>query len=504
MDAIAETGTLPPSQDPSDWIPGDELTPLEEKMCACAAAGEWLSLGEGPFELAEMQAWAAGRTVRASVLRHLLIDEHWPADAKGARLRGARISGTLDFEAATLRRPLWLDGCYLDAAVPVGLDYAITRSLTLTRCHLAGIKGNVLTSSGLTLQGSTFTGPVSLRDASIAAVLSFRGTHLTGADQDGDALVADRIKVGGDIFLDGGLTAEGTISLRSARIFGSARLGLARPAGGVTALDAAGMQITGSLLWAPEEQVAGPVGLEGVIVGQLEDSWTPGDQRANGSWPSGGQLRLDGFTYGRIGGSQPATVQQRLAWIRGQYKRDAAGHWAGFTTQPYEQLAAVYRQGGQDREARTIGIARRSDLRRYGNLTWYRRVGNWLMDKTIKYGYQTWRAAAGLAAVYVAVLVLSVIAQHHGLITPIGNIFGLRPVPAATVCTADYPCFYPAGYAIDTVIPIINVHQADYWGPAGQAPWGWVWVAGTWLATGLGWALATLLVTGYTGLARQQ
>lgn len=141
----------------------------------------------------------------------------------------------------------------------------------------------------------------------------------------------------------------------------------------------------------------------------------------------------------------------------------------GFTTQPYEQLAAVYRQGGQDREARTIGIARRSDLRKYGNLTWYRMVGNWLLDKTIKYGYQTWRAAAGLAAIYVAVLVRSVIAQHHGLITPIGNIFGLHPATAAIVCTADYPCFYPVGYAIDTVIPIINVHQADYWGPAGQA-----------------------------------
>jgi hypothetical protein len=30
------------------------------------------------------------------------------------------------------------------------------------------------------------------------------------------------------------------------------------------------------------------------------------------------------------------------------------------------------------------------------------------------------------------------------------------------------------------------------------------WVAGTWIATGLGWALATLLIAGYTGLERRQ
>jgi hypothetical protein len=90
-----------------------------------------------------------------------------------------------------------------------------------------------------------------------------------------------------------------------------------------------------------------------------------------------------------------------------------------------------------------------------------------------------------------------------GLMNPVGNVAGLNPVPSAARCTSAYPCFYPAGYAVDTVIPIINVHQADFWGPSGQVPWGWIWVAVTWTATGLGWALVTLLVAGYTGLVRQ-
>ena len=129
-------------------------------------------------------------------------------------------------------------------------------------------------------------------------------------------------------------------------------------------------------------------------------------------------------------------------------------------------------------------------------------VGNWFLDQTIRYGYQTWRAAAGLAAVFVAFLVLSIVGQHQHVIVPLGDVKGLNPVPTATRCTSDYPCFYPFGYTVDTVIPIINVHQADHWGPDAHAPR---------LALGLRRmgcdrgrrALATLLVAGYTGLVRQ-
>ena len=92
-----------------------------------------------------------------------------------------------------------------------------------------------------------------------------------------------------------------------------------------------------------------------------------------------------------------ASVEQRLGWIRSQYEGDKP---AAFAAQPYEQLADMYRQAGQDTEAREVAIARRRDLRKYGNLNWYRRFGNWFLDKTIRYGYQTWRAAVGLAAVF--------------------------------------------------------------------------------------------------------
>jgi hypothetical protein len=244
------------------------------------------------------------------------------------------------------------------------------------------------------------------------------------------------------------------------------------------------------------------VSLQGASADQLVDNW--GSGRNNAFWPTDGRLHLDGFTYSRLGGAEPATVEQRLGWLRSQYKRNASMMPAPFAAQPYEQLASVYRHAGQDTEARRVAIARRCDLRRYGNLSPPRRIGNWLLDKSIKYGYQTWRAVAGLISLYVIVLALSIFAQQHGLIVPVGNVTNLHPTPVATRCVGNYPCFYPAGYAIDTIIPIINVHQAAYWGPSGHTPWAWTWVLTTWIATALGWALVTLLVAGYTGLARRE
>ncbi len=246
----------------------------------------------------------------------------------------------------------------------------------------------------------------------------------------------------------------------------------------------------------------------------MSASWTTTGSdpaaRPTGAGLPARRLRLNGLTYGGLG---DASVAQRLGWIRSQYrngqhkKGKSSQHkrrkHTDFAAQPYEQLADMYRQSGQDAEARDVAIARRRDLRTYGNLNWYRRFGNAFLDKTIRYGYQTWRAGVGLAVVFLAFLVLSIIGQHRHVIVPVADTGRLKPAPTATRCTSDYPCFYPFGYTVDTVIPIINVHQADYWGPDGHAPAGWVWVVGAWGATAAGWALATLLVAGYTGLVRQ-
>ncbi len=523
-----------------------------------------------------MQGWGEDRAVRAVVLRYLLVENKWRADAKGVRLRGVRVSGHLDLEAATLRCPLWLENCYLDADEPVSLDTATALSVTLTGCQLAGLTCDTLIARKLDLSRSTFTGPVQLTGADISGDLNCTGVHLNGRDRMGNALVAERFRVAGDVFLREAVTTSGAIRLTGANItgtlscsgaqlngcdgegnaliadelkaggevhlhrrftaagavslagaditgtfscdgahlkgherFGNALVAFGMTVGGDVRLGdgfiAAGAillrsaRIGGRLLWAPAKQVCAEVNLQGVTASQLRDDW--GDGRANGYWPPGGKLRLDGFTYSRFA-DQKVTVTQRLNWIRSQYHEDKEGEdKEGFATQPYEQLAAVYQQTGQDDQAREAAIARRRDLRKRGNLNWYRRFSNLFLDTTIRYGYHTWRAGIGLAAVFLIFTWLSCLAQQHHLVVPVGSYKGA--MPSATKCTRSYPCFYPPGYAIDTVIPIINVHQAANWGPDGSTPYGSAFVAATWIATGLGWALVTLLVAGYTGPGTQ-
>lgn len=374
-------------------------------------------------------------------------------------------------------------------------------------------EGNALVADGVRTGGEgvlldggfTAVGSVSLRLADVTGMLSCRGAHLNGCDREGYSLAAYGIQVSGDVWLDREFTAIGGVSLQSAHVGGTVWLqGELTADKDAPAFDAGGAQIAGTLRWEPAQQVNGRVSFDGAAVGVLDDASAWKKSPANGFWPADGRLSLKGFTYDRVGGDHLPPVERRLGWIRSQYHPAAEGAPLVFATQPYEQLAAVCRRAGQDTAARTVAIARRADLRKYGNLSSYRKVGNWLLDKTIRYGYQTWRAGVVLVAVFVVFLALAVLGQHLQVIVPIGSIKGLHPVPTATQCTSSYPCFYPAGYAVDTVIPIINVHQADYWGPDGHAAWGWVWVGSAWVATGLGWALATLLVAGYTGLVRQE
>jgi hypothetical protein len=334
-----------------------------------------------------------------------------------------------------------------------------------------------------------------LSDTEIDGNLNFSNALLNGArlvNGVSCSLYGERLKVHGDTLIDSVSSPHGAIWLR-------------------------GATISGKLLWAPAEQAVREVSLADATVGRLEDDWT----HANGWWPGGGLLNLEGFAYGSLSGDHPASGRDRLAWIRSQWSGySPQSFWAEllsylrhpgkpestgrFTTQPYEQLASVYQRAGQDAEARDVALARRRDLRRYGNLTGYRKASNLLLDKTIQYGYQTWRAVLALAAVYIVAVLVFWVAQRYGshLIVPLGQTSAGKRAPGVRQCTPTYPCFYPAGYAIDTVIPIINVHQATYWGPNGQSPWGHVLTVFTWLGTAAGWALVTLTAAGYTGLVR--
>jgi hypothetical protein len=457
-----------------------------------------------PVDFESMSAWGVDRTIRAGMLRHLLVASQWPVDLKGVRLRGARIVGNLDLESATLRCPLDLQDCYFER--PIILDYASISLLKLVHCRLPGLTASLLrVNKELDLSQSKITGALRLPGASITGQLTCTCTQITGTDTAGNALIADRVVVGGDVLLNDGFTAVGAVQLSGAQIEGSLRLDGAE-LNGTVALVADVVRIGQQLVWAPKTAVIGRVSLQGTKVDRLDDDWGSHQElKPEAHWPGAGKLRLAGFVYNGFSGDHPATSSQRLHWIQSQHqvplrgKGDKPGRPGRFDAQPYEHLAHVYRQAGQDTQARQIAIAKCRDLRTYGSLGLGEHVWNVLLDLISRHGYRPVRAVFMLMAV-LATAVLLFSGTQEGLMVPVKDTNSLHPAPTTAACTPSYPCFSPIGYAIDVTIPIFKTGQAEYWRPAASAPFGYAYLYAAWFLHGLGWVFTAFAVAGYTGL----
>ena len=84
------------------WTVGDSLEPLEEAMLEAAKAGE-------PLEPHGDSAGAVADTIRAEVLRHLLVGKDWDVAARGVWLRWVHVSGRLDLAGAQVSRTLRME-----------------------------------------------------------------------------------------------------------------------------------------------------------------------------------------------------------------------------------------------------------------------------------------------------------------------------------------------------------------------------------------------------------
>jgi hypothetical protein len=222
-------GTVPELPDSarlaqSSWQPGDALESLETRMVEAAGIGE-------PVEPGPDAADPASVTIRAAVLRYLLVGGKWNVAAQGVRLHDLRITGRLDLEGARVQCLLRLQGCYLDGGEPVNLDYAEVSAVSFIGCKLPGLSGKTLTvGKDLNLTGSTLTGPLQLQVAAITGDLDCTGTWLEGI---GEALSAAAMKVNGNVLLAETVTTSGGIDLESAGIDGTLKCSGARLLGAV-------------------------------------------------------------------------------------------------------------------------------------------------------------------------------------------------------------------------------------------------------------------------------
>ena len=80
----------------------------------------------------------------------------------------------------------------------------------------------------------------------------------------------------------------------------------------------------------------------------------------------------------------------------------------------------------------------------------------------------------------------------------------------ASVCTARYPCFQPVVYAVDNVVPIVDLGQRGNWQPdQSRDAEHWVdsgrWLAAaTWVTSAVGWLLASLVAASFTQVIRRE
>ena len=298
-----------------------DLTKSERKVWQAAATGTLVDLRVGDSKLDSPEKWAewgTERTVRAEVVADLLIGDGEAASVaiRGVRLRGARIVGDLNLEAATLRCPLALLDCSFASAIT--LDEATAVSVRLSGSHVPTVRARQLRTRGdLRLdEGFSVSGGVELAAAHIGGVLACTGGQFSNPI--GSALIADGLTVDQDMVCSEGFSAIGEVRLIGAHIGGVLVCtgGQFSNSGG-PALNADGLTVDGDMFCRPGFSAIGEVRLPGAhIGGQLACT---GGQFSNpsGSALTAGRLTVDGSMFCNKGFSAIGEVRLIGAHIGG-------------------------------------------------------------------------------------------------------------------------------------------------------------------------------------------
>jgi sRNA-binding regulator protein Hfq len=432
--------------------------------------------------------------------------------AEGAvRLLGASIGGGLDCSSAQLSNPgkeaLNADGIRVAGGVHLSDGFKAEGEVRLLGASIGGdldcssaqfsnpgeqalnadrakVAGSVYLSDGFKAEGA-----VRLLDASIGGGLSCENGQFSNPGN--RALGADRIKVEGGIFFRGGFEAEGIVSLGSAEI---------------------GKHLQWRSVRNPEKAT---LNLRSARVKTL---W---DEKA--SWPPKGQLYLQGFVYEELYHKAPATAKDRLDWLNRNNEeleklpKDAtrSEKRAPFA-QPYQQLASVLRNAGQEDEADEILIEKNKRVAQWtqvgsGPWWWYN-----VMGPLVKYGYKPMVQFVGSLAIIVIGSVFFWWGNRCDLISPTHqDAYVQQNGKATTSVREDYPRLNSVVYSTEMFVPLVKFYQAEYWLPDAnrgmivfqygdaKLTLGGLLRIYLWSHIAMGWTLTTIWVAGLTGVIKK-
>jgi hypothetical protein len=478
-----------------------------------------------------------GTVAEAIVLLNAVIDGNLECDA--ARLIGAEIVGcdriALNAEGAKISGRVFLSNALVERGEVRFLGATIGGSLECDGARLVNPKGETLDADGVRINGRAFLrngfkseGMVDLTEATIGGSLECEGAQLINPN--GRALRADRVRINGNVVFRKVVTAEGEADFRAegeVRFVGATIIGNLECDGAQfinrngRALDADTATISGNIFLRNGLRADGSINLVGANVGvsltctnaSFSDNAALDLRAAKAavlrddefSWPSEGNLFLDGFSYDRIADEAPVDAGGRVKWLQRQSRNR-------FLPQPYEQLASVLRNMGHDGEARRVMIEKNRDHARYlgeygGNGRFF--LGDWwwlnVFGPLSGYGY------APMRAFYISLvwIVLGYVLFKKGysgpgqLILPIDQKAYVKDGAGKIVLkngrrtfSEEYPEFNALFYSLESFMPFLKLDQALNWAPRGFLR---IYLRVHIIA---GWFFTTLWVGAVTGLVK--
>ena len=509
------------------WL-GDfaPLNDAENKLLAACAQGVYCTFNNGKRPEAAGDAYI----IRAALIRFLLLggDAAHPVHEKGVQLEGGWVIGELDLTDVKTEAALKLGRCHFDS--PLTAIGARLAGLYLDGSTVPGLNANrmIVTGSVHLRAGFTAHGEVSFVGAQIGGNLECDSATFQNYDKDGnaigDALIADGMVVKGGVFLSDGFTAHGEVRLLGAQIGGDLEciggtFQNCEKDGNATgkALTAYGMVVKGSV-FLRDGKFTGAIDLSAADIGTLLDD--------GNCWPATGNI-FDGLRYERIIG--PTDAATRIDWLNRQRADQLS---TDFKPQPWEQLIKVLREMGHPADAAEIAIAKQVGMRKAD------KIGNakqplrqWLLYWPLHklygalagYGYRPLRLVGWMVMLWGIASLSFFHGANQGYMGPSTALLN-SPEIAAQIDTkcghhdeagkqywtrceampAEYTTFQPALYALDLILPLVDLQQESDWGPIVESAPGVNMVYGVflrwlmWATILFGW-MASLMLVAITG-----
>ncbi|MEV5895782.1 hypothetical protein [Nonomuraea fuscirosea] len=364
--------------------------------------------------------------LRRAVLKGSLIATGSFATTGSVKLTNATVGVDLILTEATLKNPRSI------ALAASGLH--VTGDMIADRCTIEGL---------VDLASNLLNGNLRFVDAVLSGLSADESSRGTSVDAKGEwrglALRCTGSRIAGNLDLRSARLKR-ELMLDSATIGGSVRLtGTHLATEGPYALRAEGLTAD-TLILKPASQPIHAISLASASIQELVDDVT--------SWPREAHINISDFQYERL--DSDVSVTERLEWLERATPTYAA--------QPYEKLATCLDLAGQQGDARTVRLASVRRAHRSKNLLI--RLWGTLQDAVIGYGYAPIRALA----IFGVLLVGAGLWFSFGATACLPTQLGLCPVKAD-----EHPTWDPWLYALDLLIPLVDLGHEKAWDPLGMS-----------------------------------